>query len=34
MVSTVDDGFEEYIRRLAPLGTEMKAAKAHYRISP
>ncbi len=30
MVSTVDDGFEEYIRRLAPLGTEMKAAKAHY----
>ncbi len=30
MASRVDDGFEEYIRRLAPLGTEMKAAKAHY----
>jgi len=30
MVFTVDDGFKDYLRRLAPLGTEMKAAKGHY----
>ncbi len=31
MVSTVGDGFEEYLRRLAPLDTEMRAAQAHYK---
>jgi len=31
MVSTVRDGFEEYLGRLAPLGSEMKAAQAHYK---
>lgn len=29
MVATVEEGFEEYLRRLAPLGTEVQAAKKH-----